>query len=728
MDKEITGFADEKEYLDELKLLLLIRLNRELMINSEIYDNLKLAQNYDEMILSLYKCNSLIMGLRSSYEEGFGALDIEEVEEDFIGRVKGSIDESVYLPLDHIITAVVKAMDVRPEKEAAVIYALRMLIALPYFKEESADFAYIIESLSKINGYDGKLTFAFLLNILALDQVTGEIRSILKRAMDFIIIDNKDGYVCDNQLYSWISVRSERPVTEQLYGVSYYYNRSADADDGSDAADDNIEKILYLDELKKSAMRIIENSSPKRLLIKGENGTFKSSLTHILSDEIGKPLIHVNLASYSQSLEEFSKLMKLALREALVYDMNLSIAGIESADAAFISVINSFLTNSIMSGRLFFLLANVDEDRHYEFESALSDIPAVEMPHYSYDELVDIWKMYMKKADVAFEDELTAELLAGAYVLTPGKIKAAITDAALRTEEKIDRDTIFAACRAQQKSNISESASSVKLGFSWKDIVLDKSAADIIRLIISAVEKKSMVMQQWGFSSKIHYGSGIAALFYGPPGTGKTMAAQVIASELHMELYKVDTSRLVDKYVGETEKNIKAVFKQAAKGNYVLFFDEADAIFNKRMDAGNANERFANIESALLLQCMEEYEGLSILATNLKNSIDPAFTRRFKYAVPFTLPSYESRLDIWKSVIPDKAPIDGEIDFDFLAKNFELSGAEIKNIVVSAAYMAAIEDDRISMKHILTAMKYEFQKQGQMLQMDKLGNYAELLR
>lgn len=212
----------------------------------------------------------------------------------------------------------------------------------------------------------------------------------------------------------------------------------------------------------------------------------------------------------------------------------------------------------------------------------------------------------------------------------------------------------------------------------------------------------------------------------GPAGTGKTMAAQVIANELSMELYKIDVSQIFDKYVGETEKNIRQIFDQAKKSNSILFFDEADAIFNKRIEASSSNDRFANIESSMLLQCVEEYSGISILATNNFNAMDPAFIRRFKYYILFREPDEFIRYEIWKSVIPKEAPLSKDVDLMQLAKQFEFTGAVIKNVVLHAAYLAAEKKQAISMIDILTAIKREMFKNNLILTKEKLGSLGYL--
>lgn len=216
-------------------------------------------------------------------------------------------------------------------------------------------------------------------------------------------------------------------------------------------------------------------------------------------------------------------------------------------------------------------------------------------------------------------------------------------------------------------------------------------------------------------------------LFTGPPGTGKTMAAQVVASELNLEICRVDLSRIVSKYIGETEKNLAAVFDGAKKSNVILLFDETDALFGKRTEVKDSHDKHANLETAYILQKMEEYDGITIMTTNLAENLDAAFFRRISYVIHFPLPDVNSRKIIWQKMYPKSAPLSKGVDFDFLSKKFEFSGGNIKNIVITSTFMAASESKNIEMKHILKAIEYEMKKQGKMISKSDFGEYAYLI-
>jgi SpoVK/Ycf46/Vps4 family AAA+-type ATPase len=199
------------------------------------------------------------------------------------------------------------------------------------------------------------------------------------------------------------------------------------------------------------------------------------------------------------------------------------------------------------------------------------------------------------------------------------------------------------------------------------------------------------------------------------PGTGKTMAAEVIANALQLDLYKIDLSQVVSKYIGETEKNLNRIFTAAANSNAILLFDEADTLFGMRSEVKDAHDRYANLEIGYLLQKMEEYEGIAILTTNLRSNLDDAFTRRLRFIIEFSPPNSEHRLRIWQNIFPRAVPRDPELDLEWLAKQFEITGASIRNIALAAAFLAARDDAMVTMDHLTQAIRREYQKTGQIL-------------
>jgi SpoVK/Ycf46/Vps4 family AAA+-type ATPase len=271
---------------------------------------------------------------------------------------------------------------------------------------------------------------------------------------------------------------------------------------------------------------------------------------------------------------------------------------------------------------------------------------------------------------------------------------------------------VFAAARAHSGGTLDELTYRMKPVYTWDDIVLPAEVAGQLRELCDRVVHKHRVFQDWGFARKLSLGRGITALFAGPSGAGKTMAAEVIANELQLELYRIDLSGVVSKYIGETEKNLDQLFRAAATASAILFFDEADALFGKRSEVHDSHDRYANVEVSYLLQKVEEHEGLTILATNLRQNLDEAFLRRLTLTVHFPFPDEPSRARIWAGVWPAETPLAPDTDFEVLAREHRLSGGNIKNIALTAAFFAARDGCPVGMEQIAPAIRREYQKLG----------------
>ena len=247
---------------------------------------------------------------------------------------------------------------------------------------------------------------------------------------------------------------------------------------------------------------------------------------------------------------------------------------------------------------------------------------------------------------------------------------------------------------------------------SFSELKLPAAQYGKLREICRMISARGRVLEQWGFGRKFSYGNGISVLFYGAPGTGKTMAAQVLAAELGLPLYRVDLSQLISKYIGETQKNIGQIFDEAERCDCILLFDEADAIFTRRSDVSDAQDRYSNAETAYLLQRIEQYGGVCILATNLLQNFDDAFRRRISYMVHFPLPDEGLRQELWESIFPEETPLGEDLDPALLARAFELSGASIKNAALHGALLAAAEGTEVQMRHLMDSIRNEYEKQG----------------
>ncbi len=300
-------------------------------------------------------------------------------------------------------------------------------------------------------------------------------------------------------------------------------------------------------------------------------------------------------------------------------------------------------------------------------------------------------------------------------------VQEACDAAGLRNPEMpaLESRDLWHTARAQAARSMDGLAEKIMARRSFHELVLPAEQLQQIQELASQVEQRNRVYEQWGFGAKLNRGKGIAALFAGPSGTGKTMAAEVLANHLDLDLYRIDLASVISKYIGETEKNLRRLFEAAEAGGAILFFDEADALFGKRSEVRDSHDRYANIEINYLLQRMEDYRGLAILATNRKSLLDQAFLRRLRFLVDFPFPSPADRSRIWQGAFPAQAEVD-TLDYTALGK-LEISGGNISNIVLNAAFLAAAQNSRINMDHVLTAARREYVKIDKLIMEGELG-------
>jgi hypothetical protein len=316
--------------------------------------------------------------------------------------------------------------------------------------------------------------------------------------------------------------------------------------------------------------------------------------------------------------------------------------------------------------------------------------------------------------------ELAPEQLADVcdhYRLRPGDLDRALKDVRVTAgdDPALDPKAFDAAVRRQIRTNLSALASPVNTTQRWSDLVLPEEPKQLIEEIILHARFRTRVFEEWGFGRKIgSRGRGLGCLFSGPPGTGKTMTATLIAQELGLDLYQVDLSRIVDKYVGETEKNLARLFDEASRVPVVLLFDEADSLFATRTKVESSNDRYANLEVNFLLQRMEVHDGISILTTNLGTGIDQAFKRRLRFRVHFDLPEADERETLWRSMIPPGLHVSEDVDWTGLAKRWEISGAIIRNAMLRAAFLAAAFDQPLNNEILLRATRSELIEMGRL--------------
>ena len=323
------------------------------------------------------------------------------------------------------------------------------------------------------------------------------------------------------------------------------------------------------------------------------------------------------------------------------------------------------------------------------------------------------WRHALRHHDIELESHVV-EALADRFGHAGAEVEDTVRNAvhAAGGAASVDAEALFSAARGRSDRTLGNDARRLDPMFTWHDLVLASDARAQLREISQRVRHRRQVLDDWGVARGGAEDRGVAALFSGPSGTGKTMAARVLAADLELDLYRVDLSRVVSKYIGETEKNLGRVFDAAESSNAILFFDEADALFGKRSEVSDAHDRYANIEVGYLLQRMETFGGITVLATNLRNNMDEAFVRRLDFHVQFALPDEAERREIWTRVLPDSCPLDDTVDLPFLAERFPLSGGNIRNAALAGAFLAAEEGGAVGMRHLVRGVRREFQKMG----------------
>ena len=306
-----------------------------------------------------------------------------------------------------------------------------------------------------------------------------------------------------------------------------------------------------------------------------------------------------------------------------------------------------------------------------------------------------------------------ADHLATMYPLAPALIHHAASAAKARAASNpLEPDDIYAGIRSVLDDRLGQYARRLTVTQTWDDIVLPQDQVNSIVELLSRIRRRRTVYEQWGFAAKIGKGLGVSALFSGPPGTGKTMVAGLIANDLGLELYQVDVSRVVSKWLGETEKNLAAVFDAAEAGHAILLFDEADSLFGKRTDVKSSNDRSANLETNFLLQRLESFTGICLLTSNHETAIDQAFQRRLSLVLRFELPEATERSQLWRAMLPVAAPIATGVDFGALGARFAMSGGSIRNAALRAAFLAADEGEAITAAHLEYAARVEYEGMG----------------
>lgn len=472
-----------------------------------------------------------------------------------------------------------------------------------------------------------------------------------------------------------------------------------------------------------------ETAQPLCLYFQGWPGTGKRQTAAALARELEVQLLAVDLSGALAAPLDFLLVLKLISRQAWFLDAILYVEGWEELLQEDRLGHYRQLHQALVKVGGISILAGTQPWAPAGGEAL--GVMTVTFPVPEVPERSQYWQECL--ANLGFQiDSMEIDHLAGRFRLTPVQIadaailarnlaawRAQAANAGLEVD--LTMADLFTAARIQTGHKLGRLAKKIEPRYTWDDIILPDDTMAQLRELCQRVDHHHQVLGQWGFDRKLSLGKGVNALFAGPSGTGKTMAAEIVARQLGLDLYKIDLSGVVSKYIGETEKNLDRIFTAAEDANAILFFDEADALFGKRSEVRDSHDRYANIEVSYLLQKIEEYDGLAILATNLRQHLDESFVRRLAFTVPFPFPDESSRRLIWTRVWPPETPLAEGVDFRFLASQFNLSGGNIKNIALAAAFLAAADGRLVTRHHLLQATRREYQKMGKMLSEADLG-------
>lgn len=497
-----------------------------------------------------------------------------------------------------------------------------------------------------------------------------------------------------------------------------------------DISEDKETNQILLGELAADLLPIqpalLDYGLPLVVLYGPDRGRQKA-VANKIGQQLHMPILSLDLAKIDEQAHSPIEILQLVLRDARLIGAILCLDRfdqfIETKDPAvgnqIVSMIRTYPNTLLVMG-------------HNRWRPPYHTTPRpiywFECRALSVTQRLNLWRYWSNKmAGETFQDNIVNDLvysninfenLASQSDLSSEQIQDVVSMVSLQCKienRSMTINDLIEAARHYTNPQVGTLARKVYPRYNWTDLILPSAQIAVLHELVATARHKTQVLDKWGLGAKLVASSGITALFAGPPGTGKTMTAEVLATEMGRELYEIDLSSVISKYIGETEKNIEKIFNELAYSNAILFFDEADALFSKRGQVRDATDRYANLEISYLLQRMESYEGFTILATNLRSALDDAFTRRLHFMVEFPFPQASERKLIWQTLFPASVPQAADIDFELLANRYELAGGNIRNVIVSAAYQAANEGCSVQMHHLVNSAKRELQKMGRFL-------------
>ncbi|MFM7202962.1 MAG: AAA family ATPase [Myxococcota bacterium] len=515
-----------------------------------------------------------------------------------------------------------------------------------------------------------------------------------------------------------------------------------------------LENLVLLETLEKQLLmwirlaRLSEEEGPllgppagtERLLLSllGGYGSGRHACAEVLARAWRLRLLEVDLRQLGPTLEHSTETLRLVLREARRLGAIPVFAPLEELHGdrpgeerprspllleRFLETVESHVGPVVLIGE-----KPLTVDARWRRQSLVLTLPGVP----EEEQRVQLWKRSAKAAGLLAE-AVALEDIARRFAFTPGRIQDAVRAARgiMRSRDPLTHEVwveeLHAGSVQQMRSRLESLSRKGSKPFEWGDLILPEGVKQQLQMFEGFVRNRYKVYETWGVGRKMTSGRGVKALFFGTSGTGKTMAASVIASQLNLDLYKVDLSSIVSKWVGETEKNLDRVFTEAGRSHALILFDEADALFGKRGAVERGTDRYSNMEINYLLQRFEEFEGVVILTSNFPRGIDDAFSRRMQFVVEFPFPDPEMRLRLWKAKLPGELPLAADVKLERLAEKFELSGANIQNVMMGAAFLAAEHHREVGMLDFMRAVQWEYAKIGRSITRSEFEEYFEKL-
>ncbi|MDD6039153.1 MAG: ATP-binding protein [bacterium] len=453
--------------------------------------------------------------------------------------------------------------------------------------------------------------------------------------------------------------------------------------------------------------------------LRGQKGCGMSFFLQCIGTVYGRDVLQVDVRKLLTADESSMYELLCEISWKCMFEQHLLFLDHCTADDRFRVAITKIL--SVLQDDLRYFIVGSEEELISKFPIRGQEIER-KMPQLSLSDQTLFWKRLAKNLAIIYDADVHVEEIVSKYNATPGRIFDILQKVRMLAviDEKrggymVNQSMIEQEIRRWGEINFHDIAHLIPASFTMDDLCVTDEVKTLISQVINRVRYRSHVFGAYGFSKKVPYGTGISVVLYGPPGTGKTMAAQVIAAELGLNIYRCDLSQIVSKYIGETSKNLSRIFDAAQQSNAILFFDEADSLFSKRMDVNNSNDKHANAETAFLLQKMESYAGICILATNVANNFDNAFVRRITYMIPISKPDEKQRLQLWENMFPKQTPLSPLVNFEKLSQNLELTGSEIKSIALNAVYLSLGRGGEcVTMDDIVQAIDMENKKVGKL--------------